>query len=152
MKTKHLVSRVSQLIQPSSYWNSIDSIILKPGEIGIDSTLSIYKIGDGIHKWSEITKYYPYLNEDGTSVFNGGLDSYSGTDNPVTIVLATEESPRYSNQYIPKKGEPITELTNTDLQGMKIGDGRRSFNNLKYVTPYDDVVIEDCGEVEDFNL
>lgn len=150
--TKHLVSRVSQLWQSHEYWNSVDAIILKPGEIGVDSDLHIYKVGDGIHKWNEITEYHTFLNEDGTSVLNGGLNDYSGEDNPVTIVLATEESPRYSNQYIPKKGEPITELTSTDLQGMKIGDGRRSFNNLKYVTPYDDVVIEDYDEVEDFNL
>lgn len=34
-------------------WAAIDPI-LQPGEIGIDSTNGFMKIGDGIHKWSEL--------------------------------------------------------------------------------------------------
>jgi len=153
MSTKQVAYRVSQLYQPHSYWISESAIILKPGEIGVDSTYNIYKIGDGVSTWNEITQYYPFIKEDGTSVLDGGLDSYEGTDNPVTIKLATEESFKYSREaYIPLKGEPISELNTDDLQGIKIGDGRRSFKHLNYVTPYDDAVIENYGEVEDFNV
>lgn len=152
MSYKQLTTRISQLIQPTSYWTSSSAVILAEGEIGIDSDLNIFKIGDGVKTWSQITTYYPYIKENGTIVFNGGVETFDGLENPVTLVLATEESSRYSSSYIPKKGEPVTELTSGGLQGVKIGDGVNSFANLSYVTPYDDVIMEDYGEVEDFKI
>jgi hypothetical protein len=41
-------------------WNSFDPKLL-PGEPGFDTTNQSLKIGDGVHKWSEL----PYLNSYG---------------------------------------------------------------------------------------
>ena len=38
-------------------WTSKDPVLLK-GEVGFDLDLGIFKVGDGIKKWSEITVTY----------------------------------------------------------------------------------------------
>lgn len=39
------------------------SLQLKLGEVGIDTTLGIFKIGDGTKTWSEITSYYASMDD-----------------------------------------------------------------------------------------
>lgn len=38
---------------PAEQWAELDPILM-PGELGIDATNGFMKIGDGIHKWSEM--------------------------------------------------------------------------------------------------
>ena len=78
--TKILITRVSQLIQPSSYWMSENSITLKDGEIGVDKDLGIYKIGDGVSKWKDLPVFFTGLKLDGSTVLNGGATSFDGGD------------------------------------------------------------------------
>jgi len=150
--TKTLITRVSQLIQPSSYWMSENSITLKDGEIGVDKDLGIYKIGDGVSKWKDLPVFFTGLKLDGSTVLNGGATSYDGGDLPVTVVLSNETSVKNIEGYVPLKGEPVTELTDTGLQGVKIGDGQKTFGELAYVTPYDDIIFDTYSTVEDFNV
>lgn len=43
-------------------WTSKDPVLLK-GEVGFDLDLGIFKVGDGIKKWSEITVTYSNLQD-----------------------------------------------------------------------------------------
>lgn len=48
-------------------WTSKDPVLLK-GEVGFDLDLGIFKVGDGIKKWSEITVTYSNLQDILTAV------------------------------------------------------------------------------------
>ena len=150
MANKYLKVRLQQLRNTHEYWYSDEAVTLMNGEIGYDLDEKIFKIGDGEHKFPDLPNYYPHINLDGTTIVDAGAINYEEGSIPVTLKLANEESAKFSESYVPLKGEPVSYLNSDDLQGLKIGDGRRSFQNLKYTTPFDDVITRDAGEVEDF--
>lgn len=152
MAEKYLKARVQILRKPYSYWVSNEATILKLGEFGLDTDNKVLKCGDGTSKWLELTEYKPGLNVDGSSILDGGRTTFDNKINPITLVLANEESDKFSPKYVPKKGEPVAYLNSNNLQGFKIGDGRRSFEQLGYTVPFDDVITLEVGETEDFEI
>ena len=153
MPNKYIKVRLQQLRNTHEYWYSDEAVILMKGEIGFDTDERVFKLGDGVTKFPDLPDYQPHFNLDGSTVVDAGSSQYIDDKSvPVTFRMANEESARFSDGYVPLKGEPVSFLNSDDLQGLKIGDGRRSFQHLKYTTPFDDVITEDVGETEDFTL
>lgn len=152
MADKLIKARIQILRKPYSYWSSETATILRLGEFGYDTDNKVLKIGDGVSSWLDLPDYKLSLSVDGSSVLDGGRTTFDNEINPVTLVLANETSDKFSPDYVPKKGEPVSYLNSDDLQGIKIGDGRRSFAQLGYTVPFDDVVTTEVGETEDFEI
>jgi len=149
MAFKSIIARVQQIRRNHDYWISGDSTILRQGEIGIDLDYNIFKIGNGTSKWSQLPSYFFGIKEDGTTEIRCGEDSLSNDFKPITLMLCNESSTKYSSSYIPKKGEPVSILTN-NIQGVKIGDGIHTIAQLKFICPDDDITSINAGTVEDF--
>lgn len=150
MATKTLKVRLKQIVRSTNEWSNENPILMK-GEIGIDSDLNTYKIGDGETKYLDLPVTSYMLSDDGSTIIDGGLEELRAGRIPSTIVLRNETSDNYSQDYIPKKGEPVAYRTSYH-QGVKVGDGMRSMEHLPYVTPSDDIFVEDAGDVEDFRI
>ena len=54
---KELKTRIVLRNDSTANWNAQDPVLLK-GEIGFDMDLLIFKVGDGVKKWSEIDKTF----------------------------------------------------------------------------------------------
>ena len=150
MATKTLKVRLKQIVRSTNEWSNENPILMK-GEIGIDSDLNTYKIGDGETSYLDLPVTSYMLSDDGSTIIDGGLEELRAGRIPSTIVLRNETSDNYSQDYIPKKGEPVAYRTSYH-QGVKVGDGMRSMEHLPYVTPSDDIFVEDAGDVEDFRI
>ena len=150
MTTKTLKVRLKQIVRSTNEWSNENPILMK-GEIGIDSDLNTYKIGDGETSYLDLPVTSYMLSDDGSTIIDGGLEELRAGRIPSTIVLRNETSDNYSQDYIPKKGEPVAYRTSYH-QGVKVGDGMRSMEHLPYVTPSDDIFVEDAGDVEDFRI
>jgi len=149
MANKTIIARVQQIRRNHNYWISGDSAILRQGEIGIDLDYSIFKIGDGVHQWVDLPIYFFGIKENGTTEIRCGENSLSNDFKPITLELCNELSTKYSSSYVPKKGEPISILTN-NIQGIKIGDGTHTVAELRFICPDDDITSIYAGTVEDF--
>jgi hypothetical protein len=110
-------------------WELIDPILME-GELGIEfpdsgvgTGLSKFKIGDGIHKWSD----QPYAF-DATTALNvdGGSVSVS---HDILLRRGTTEEWEDSNPIL-KVGEPVYDESK---QALKIGDGISRFKELDYI-------------------
>lgn len=89
-------------------WSSIDPV-LKSGEITYDSTVNMFKIGNGEKKWSEIT----YTN---SQIDLSPLDNkYSEFENQVGIILST-----YSSDIADAK-KVATDYLKYNTNGLSIG-------------------------------
>lgn len=89
-------------------WTAKDPVLLK-GEVGFDLDLGIFKVGDGVKKWSEITVTYSNLQDilatidqkiqdavgdlHQTQVFEADVEN--GGDKMAAIATAVGESPLY---------------------------------------------------------
>lgn len=150
MATKVLKARFKQIVKSTESWKESNPILLK-GEIGVDSDLNTYKIGDGENNYLDLPSTSYLINDDGSTIIDGGLQELRAGRVPSTIVLRNEASDSFDLEYIPKKGEPVA-YKSSYHQGVKVGDGMRSMEHLPYVTPSDDIFVEDAGDVEDFRI
>ena len=150
MATKVMKVRLRQIVKSTDEWSRLNPILMK-GEIGVNSDLNTYKIGDGETSYLDLPVTSYMLNNDGSTIIDGGLEELRDGRIPSTIVLRNESSDSYSQDYIPKKGEPVAYKTSYH-QGVKVGDGMRSMEHLPYVTPSDDIFVQDAGDVEDFRI
>lgn len=67
--SKTIYGRVSNLSFTSSEWSSKNPI-LKKGEVGYDTTLKLFKIGDGTSKWSSLPWSSDFSEDLGITVAN----------------------------------------------------------------------------------
>ena len=54
---QELKTRIILRNDSTANWTAQDPVLMK-GEIGFDMDLLIFKVGDGIKKWSELTKQF----------------------------------------------------------------------------------------------
>ena len=60
-------ARLAQKIDTEANWAATDLILL-PGEIAVSSdNMNNFKVGDGIHRWSELSYYIDYYRVTGTA-------------------------------------------------------------------------------------
>ena len=52
-------------------WALVNSYILKLGELGLDTTNNIIKVGDGVHQWQDLTAKIAFINEISTTSGEG---------------------------------------------------------------------------------
>ena len=150
MANKTIIARVQQIRKSHSFWyTNPHPKPLRQGEIGIDLDYNIFKIGDGSTLWPNLPSYFFGIREDGSTEIRCGENSLSNDFKPVTLELCNELSTKYSLNYIPKKGEPVSILT-PDIQGIKIGDGVHKISELRFLSPDDDITSVQVGSVEDF--
>lgn len=64
---KELKTRIVLRNDSTANWTAADPVLMK-GEIGFDMDLLIFKVGDGVKKWSEIDKIFSNLADIMTSV------------------------------------------------------------------------------------
>lgn len=61
-------ARLAQKIDTEANWAATDLILL-PGEIAVSSdNMNNFKVGDGIHRWSELSYYIDNYRVTGTAV------------------------------------------------------------------------------------
>ena len=152
MSGKQLTARIQLLKRDTNFWNTSD-IILREGEIGYDTGRKIFKVGNGKNTWRELQITFTPLKDVGITILEGGQEGENGPDQQnILLKLMTESSPRYSNDYIPKKGEPVA-IREGGNQYLKIGDGETTISSLPFVTPDDDASVDTVyGICEDFKV
>lgn len=146
---KHLNVRLKLINKSTAQWEAENPILLK-GEAGIDTDRKTMRIGDGVNHYLDLGADYYSINDNGSTIIDGSLREIESGRVPVTLVIQHEKLNGYDNTYIPKRGEPVFQTFSGNQRGIKVGDGIKSIERLSYVTPSDDVYVEDSGEVEDF--
>ena len=146
---KHLNVRLKLINKTTAQWEAENPILLK-GEAGIDVDRKTMRIGDGVNHYLDLGSDYYSISDDGSTIIDGSLREIESGRVPVTLVIQHEKLNGYDNTYIPKRGEPVFQTFSGNQRGIKVGDGIKSIERLSYVTPSDDVYVEDSGEVEDF--
>lgn len=146
---KHLNVRLKLINKTTAQWEAENPILLK-GEAGIDVDRETMRIGDGINHYLDLGADYYSISDNGSTIIDGSLREIESGRVPVTLVIQHEKLNGYDNTYIPKKGEPVFQTFSGNQRGIKVGDGVKNIERLSYVTPSDDVYVEDSGEVEDF--
>lgn len=131
-------------------WISDNSVILAMSEIGYDIDRKVFKVGDGVSRWKDLRASIFPIDETGRTLLDAGADNLHGFSViPITLSIMTESSDRYSEAYVPSKGELVSILEGNN-QYLKVGDGSTNVKNLRYVTPNDDaridVVYGNCGD------
>lgn len=67
MAENQIKARLAQKIDIEANWMATDLILL-PGEIAVSSdNLNNFKVGDGVHKWSELSYYIDNYRVTGTA-------------------------------------------------------------------------------------
>ena len=152
MSEKKLTVRISLLRKSTEFWTTNDPVLLQ-GEIGFDLDRKIFKIGDGVKKWSELSITFSPLKDVGVTILEGGEEGQSSPEQVNALIkLMTESSTRYSAGYVPKKGEPVA-IREGGNQYLKIGDGVTDISSLPYVTPNDDASVTTVYAIcEDFRV
>lgn len=146
---KHLNVRLKLINKTTAQWEAENPILLK-GEAGIDIDRKTMRVGDGVNHYLDLGSDYYSISDDGSTIIDGSLREIESGRVPVTLVIQHEKLNGYDNTYIPKRGEPVFQTFSGNQRGIKVGDGIKSIERLSYVTPSDDVYVEDSGEVEDF--
>ncbi len=146
---KHLNVRLKLINKSTTQWEAENPILLK-GEAGIDIDRETIRIGDGVHHYLDLGSDLYNFKDDGSTIVDGSLREIEVGRVPATLVIQHEKQGGYDNTYVPKKGEPVFQTFSGNQRGIKVGDGVKNIERLSYVTPSDDVYVEDSGEVEDF--
>lgn len=149
---KNLKTRIKLLRNTTEYWSKNNPILLD-GEIGYDIHRKVFKVGDGVRTWSELSVTFSPLRDVGVTILEGGEQGNNTPEQVHALIkLMTESSPRYSKDYIPKKGEPVA-IREGGNQYLKIGDGVNNVSSLPFVTPNDDASVTTVyGICEDFKI
>lgn len=129
-----------------SEWELIDPILME-GELGVEypdsgigTGLCKFKLGDGIHKWSDL----PYAF-DATTALNVDGGSVS-TSYDILLRRGTSDEWESANPIL-KDGEIVYDETK---QAIKVGDGITAFTDLAYIGYTWEMDEEyDFGDIDD---
>lgn len=112
-----------------SEWEIVDPILME-GELGIEhpdsgigTGLCKFKIGDGIHKWSDLP--YAFDAESARSIDGGSVTVH----NNIYLRRGTTAEWEEENPVL-GDGEIVYDETK---QAIKIGDGNSRFTDLEYI-------------------
>jgi hypothetical protein len=111
MATNQISGRICSLYDTTANWTSSTKILLA-GEIAVCSDTGKYKVGDGTHKWSELT-YPDYMAKPYTTSLTLSSASWIGTSAPYkyTITSVTCTATQLVDVY-PQSGLSASVLRN----------------------------------------
>lgn len=84
MAINELKTRIVLRNDSTANWTEKDPVLMK-GEIGFDMDLLIFKVGDGVKKWSEITKTFKSYEDIMTAVNEAIQNAVNGLHTTVTF-------------------------------------------------------------------